>query len=148
MRKSKGMMEKLKGRFMIARWTPGDMVCITLEDADSGCVLAEIFADKAVFVDALFARGHCACEYDYYANCPVGMKREIKHEDVFVPRHEHHERAEVARAAIEPYEVDGWMSNGDDAVWNMHCRVDRPAPQGEKGDWRRVTFIRFVEAQT
>lgn len=143
------MRKRLKGRLTISKPTTNqdgpDVVRIRLIDQSSYCELIEVEMEKSAFADALFSLGNVPCDYELATDCPVGKKREVKDQLVFIPEHHHKDGPKTARAAIAPLETDGWRGRDDDAQ-NHHNRTQvKEPPKGKKGSWYHVTFIRFVD---
>jgi hypothetical protein len=86
----------------------------------------------------------------------IGKRREVKTEIVMVDARawDTEDQRAAAKKAIAEFEIDGWTGRVDDAL-NMHRRVgsgpkapEDTARDGVIGDAYRVSFIRFVEADS
>lgn len=122
-------MKDLKAKLCISRPRGGgiDYVQIEIVDAASHCIAASVKVGLTDFAEALFG---------LYG--VVGMVREHKTEIVTLPRHYAWEQREVAaRAAVGPFEVDGWKGQWADLL-NHHNRQPGAEPK------YRVRFERYV----
>lgn len=131
----------LKGKVSINRTSSNykdDYITIELTDDSSGCTVTNIEISMQEFALAVTGLSARPCEFEWYTNCPVGKRREIKTEIVEVPTYD---TREVASKYLKPYEIDGWIGYVSD-IGNMHRRV-----QSAKDGWSgfRVTFTRFVD---
>lgn len=109
---------------------------LELTDTTSGCILVDITVPLAEFSLALTGLGYQPCTFEYYADCPVGKRREVKTEVVVVPRFDRKDEKHY----IKPFEVDGWMGCTAD-IGNRNNYVAVPE---EDTDGYRVSFVRFV----
>lgn len=116
---------------------PGRPMSITIEDATSGCELVEVRMSLEEFAAAITGYAMRPAAGDYYQHCPVGKRREIKHEDIGVPRGWTFSNRDAAAKLIMPFEVDGWNGYADDLL-NHHRHVS--------ANKYRVLFTRFVDA--
>jgi hypothetical protein len=145
----------LPGKLSIARSRGGAdrndrPIHITLEDASSGVIAIEVRMALADFASALTGSGCCDCEYTVYDNRDIfGKKIETKAETIFIPDLPYgnthlDKRMELIRAAIRPYETEGWQGRDSDGE-NHHCWTAEPTPGGAKGHMTKISFRRFVE---
>lgn len=92
------------------------------------------------FTRAVTGESHVPCRFEL---CPqyVGLVREHKTVEVFVPDGEFSEREAVASRAVAVHETDGWAGRASDAM-NQHKLVEGRV---EGGTRYRVSFVRYVE---
>ena len=88
----------------------------------------------------------------------VGMQRELKHEEIWIPNRpfairdsESHLAVEARRIldeAMAPFEVDGWIPERYDACNTRNIIPKKVAPDGKAnhkdGNWYRVGCFRWV----
>jgi len=137
----------LPGKLTISRTSGGiddDSIRIELIDESSSCVLVEIRCSPETLGIALTGMGRNPCTFEFFVDCPVGKKREVKHEKVFVPNGPHAEKESRIAAALAPHEIDGWLGFAREAD-NPHRWVNRQEATKPDGHWYNVGFIRFVE---
>ncbi len=136
----------LKGSVTITRVRSNqedDFIEVRLEDKRSGITFATAKMTLADFALAVTSLGFVKCDLEVYGLDRVGMVRENKTEQVFVPQTYHRDR-ELAQKAISKFEVDGWSGRVEDAM-NTHRRVHgKQAPKGKNGEWYNVHFTRHV----
>jgi len=129
--------KRLKGRVSISRAHGHADTYIHFEIVDdlSGCIVAELEMTPEDFGNAVTGMSMQPCVLEYYADCPAGKRREVKHEVVPVPSAFDRKNA---KKFLKNFEVDGWIGSADD-IGNHHRYV-----AGKKG--YNVTFVRFVDA--
>ena len=129
-------MKKLAGKISIVRSSSGRESWIEIEvgDAVSGCRLVDVKMELETFAEALFGRGYCECQLEYFDQCPVGQRREVKTEVVDASGLDWRKDTNEAERVLAPFEVDGWKGTVDD-LYNHH--------RGPVNA-RRVGFVRFV----
>jgi hypothetical protein len=102
----------LKAKITISRFSGSSHGwMITIEDAISGTQCVDVRMSDQAFAQALGAQGYQSCELILRPKY-VGMTREIRHVKIaWEGRYDDH----AGRvAAMNPYEVDGWMGQPDD----------------------------------
>ena len=113
---------------------------IRLEDATSSVTFLEVRVELAPFAEALVGHAHQPCSFAVRHIEQVGKVRETKEERVPCTWQAHtspeHHLAQQ-RAALAPFEVEGWRGNPDD-LGNRH--------RGSAEHGYFVRFTRFVEA--
>jgi hypothetical protein len=140
-------VKTLPGQLTITRTMNGRddqfPITIRLTDGSSGVQAVEIHISLADFAETLTGLAHVPCEFEWNDTGTVGKVHEHKKEIVWIPRGA--ETDGVIAAALAPFEVDGWRAYRPGCT-NPHCVVGREPPgKGEKGDWYKVTFHRYVE---
>ena len=134
--------KKVKGQLTIGRVHSGTKIFIYIEviDKASGCMLTQIYVDPGEFSKAVTGLSMQLCEVEFYADCPAGKTREIKHELVKVPPKfnlkSEHERKEAAKKLLKPFEKGGWVGSASDLDNHYNFVSD-------VGGYK-VHFIRFV----
>lgn len=121
-------------------------IVIYVEDETSGCQFLELrlsLADYGLLVSGLSG---VECDGRVWLDAPIGKQRQVKEELVgwsncYFSTTE--KREEVARAALAPYEIDGWEGRMSD-LFNHHRRSKIVNKAGEES--YKVVFIRFVDA--
>ena len=121
-----------------SRTTCGDSVCIELTDESSGTRVVEVEMTVENFGNAITNLALQPCEFQWYPEAPVGKVRETKTEIIQMPEGASYakDREALAKAAIAPFEVDGWVGYWRDAL-NHHRHTD--------GTMYSVGFHRFVD---
>ena len=131
---------KYGGSLIITRWhgskPPFSGITIRLQDETSGTTCVEVEITAEALGNALVGSSLQPCKFEWYP-WNVGKVREHKVETISFEAKTHKTREEEAKAALVPYEVDGWKGSWRD-LGNPH--------NGSK-DGYRVGFIRFVDAQ-
>lgn len=134
-------VKRLSGRMRISRTQSNqedDYISLALTDVGSGVPFLNVKISLSAFADLLTNR-EAACDFELRWTDSVGMLREHKTENVFVPKSTWEHRKAVAEAALVPHEVDGWKGSVTDAM-NHHRRVTHD----DGGTTYLVGFTRFV----
>ena len=123
---------------------------ITVHDAASGVIAAELRMDTRDFLQSIARFGSSRCHFWVNGSKCVGAVLETKSDlvpfDFTVHKHpkdtdpDGYRTPEVAKA-LKPFEVDGWQGDVRD-MWNGHQR-DWNCDRGETFQW--VRFHRFVK---
>jgi hypothetical protein len=111
---------------------------VEITDKSSGIQFLHARVKYADFALALTGSG-AECEYELRGAENVGKTKEVKHEEVFVPKSDFGERKAVAKAAVEALESDGWTGYVKDAL-NHHRFIRRE----EGGSVYKVLYTRLV----
>lgn len=132
-------MKKLQGKITISRYTVGPNrsgITIRLEDETSGveCVEIELTVDALGL--AITGASCQPCEFELRPAF-VGKIREYKTEVIPFDLKNYNKQKAEAKAALKPYEIDGWTGNSNDLL-NHHRRIG--------ADSFRVAFHRYVDA--
>ena len=129
-----------QGRITISRPSYGDgrqKVEIRIGDESSGIEFLEIEIGLAEFAAAITGQGYVHCEYEARGLANIGKQRIIKTERVpYSPNGKHN--TDAHKAAVAPFEVDGWECNYLGEVGNPYRRAGDGA--------YHVTFIRSEDA--
>lgn len=138
----------IPGKISISRITSNieevDYLTLQLKDESSRVRFLEVRIPFTSFVMALTGMMEEPITFYLYHTEHIGKVRETKEETVLVPRHTYADRETIARLALEPYEVDGWVGYLPDALNHTHRTVER-APEGNR---MRVSFHRYVDPPT
>lgn len=119
---------------------PFRYIRLRLTDSVSGTTIADVDFSFEEFAKALMSStGQGIASWNTQN---LGKKRQVKTESVFVPKGEYKSRNERAKAAIAPFEVNGWRGYVNDAT-NHHRRESSTS----EGDWQTVSFTRFVDVE-
>lgn len=130
-----------QGRITITRPTYGDgrqKIAIRIDDESSGIEFLEIEIGLAEFAEAVTGHGHVPCEYDTRGLANIGKQRVVKTERVPYSFNGKYD-TEARKAAVAPFEVDGWECNYLGDVGNPYRRAGEGA--------YHVTFIRYEDAE-
>jgi hypothetical protein len=145
---------RITATIVTTRCSNGLMLTRIIDDA-SGEDVAEITMTADQFAAQLSGSvtPGISIEWQVLGLRMIGRRREVKMETVMVDGRVEDRRAAAIKAIAE-FEVDGWEGQVADAM-NPHHRLGRgpKAPEdtardGVIGDAYRVTFIRFVEADS
>lgn len=137
----------LEGKLTICRTTgpEGDYVSIYLEDEVSGTRFANANLSMEEYGRAITGLGHRPCQIEVRGLEHVGLVRERKHERVAVPGRSYgDDLADRARAAVAPYEVDGWQA----AMYQMLHSQGSIVSRGDDETTYNVLFERWVPRET
>ncbi len=99
----------------------GEFIDIQVNDEAAGVRAVTVRVSLADFAKALTGQGHIPATLEFNDSGLVGMVREYRKKAV--PSLEHlygDDRASRVRAALVPYEVDGWRGSDSD-MSNSHC---------------------------
>jgi hypothetical protein len=123
----------------------GRFIMLTLTDGDNLIRLAEIRMSVENFaLAAICSMGNMPCKFEIGNVDLIGARLEVKHEVVILDTaglaYNSDQRREAARAAIAPFEIDGWSARLDD-VLNHHNVVKS---EGVYISHVRVAFTRYV----
>ena len=134
------MNTMLKGNITISAPHGGGVDYIQIEFGDESSLTRFLRATLSYedFTRAVMGRGEIPCEFSLTAD-KVGLIRQHKEEEIFVPDGEFATRKKRATEAVKALEIDGWIGRGEDAL-NQHRLVKRKG----QGAWYRVTFVRHV----
>jgi hypothetical protein len=144
----------LQGKLTITRSMSGRddprPITIAIEDALSGITVIEAHVALSAFAEAVTGFGERPCELEWHpaAAALIGRRREHKRLEVPIPplpwsKQDEARRRVLIRAAIAPYEADGWRGRDSDAE-NGHNRVQgATGPRGESV--MRISFDRWVD---
>lgn len=136
----------MKGRIHISRPSYGsgkEAICIEVIDESSGVQFIELEMALADFTKAVTGQAHVDVEFELRGVDLVGMVRENKTEEVYMPDGDYDKREQRAARALKKQEVDGWKGRIDDCL-NMHKRIG--SHPKKKGSIYSVTFTRHVDA--
>ena len=104
-------MKKLKGTMRLSRVTTNtrdDYIAVELTDDGSGCRAVTAEVELSEFANLM--TNHLAeCVFHWNDSGNVGLLREWKEERVEVPSIDGSD--DEYRAALKPFEVDGWKGN-------------------------------------
>jgi hypothetical protein len=114
-----------------------DTIRIRLIDSLSQTVVTDIQTTPEQFAQAVFGTGFRPCTFELRTD-KVGLRKEVKTENVTWEQESTYTREASAREALRPFETDGWKGNLSDAL-NHHKR-------GPDGSYR-VTFERWVPVE-
>ena len=115
---------------------------IEVEDRSSGTTFLQLRIGYEGFARAVTGEGHVPCTFKLHPR-HVGLVREHKTVEVFIPAAAFSERETVARRAVLAREEDGWVGRVEDAM-NHHRRVEGRVEGGVR---YRVSFVRYVEGK-
>lgn len=130
---------KLKGTFSISGFS-GSSSGVRIEIADdiSRCRILVAELTHEALGQALCGSSMQPCEIELYNKAPFGMKAENKTE--FVPVKQFSPNPAQSKAALKPFEVDGWKARSGD-LGNHHHFVR--LKDGTEGFM--VVFFRHVK---
>jgi hypothetical protein len=135
----------LAGQLNICRPSGGQSdseIRIEVIDKSSGCVAFEIRVPAKEMMEALTGYGFRSCTFDINTSGVIGKTREHKTEMVPIPQDAPYgdKGKEVIKAALKPFEVNGWKGRASDAENTMH------RSRGVKDGFRmmEVTFERYI----
>lgn len=130
----------LTGEFRISRpYGDGcDYISVEITDKSSGIQFLHTRVKYADFALALTGSG-AECEYELRGAENVGKTKEVKHEEVFVPKSDFGKRRTAAMAAVKALESDGWIGRVSNAL-NHHRQVRNE----EGGTVYDVTYTRLA----
>jgi len=136
---------KLPGKISIQRrsGSDGHSFSVVIHDARSGVQFLDASVSLEDFAMALTGVAERSCDLSLRGLDVLGKLREIKHEIIEIPEKFRRTRLSDDAGAVDeivaPFEVDGWMCQSRNDLWNSHRR--------ERGTERyRVGFVRYVEA--
>ncbi len=134
-------MSNQKGRISINRPRNGDYICIEIRDESSGVEFVEVRIKYNEYAQLMTGLSGVRCEIITRGLHLVGMIREQKVVEVFVPDGDCATREDRARAATELHEGDGWKGNFRAAL-NHHNQIANK--RAGDGAWYKVDFVRHV----
>ncbi len=139
----------VQGKLTISRVSSNkadDCIQIRLAYARASITFAKATVSLVGFASAITGLGFVLCEIEVRGLDLIGKQREHKTEEIFIPgkSYDRKARGAIARKAIEPFEVDGWRGDDDDAN-NSHRWVRREPPKGKEGQWTMISFERWVD---
>lgn len=135
-------MQHLPGTISISRVSSNqepDYICVEIRDERAGVIVAMAKLPLENFAAAVTGLGHRPCELTFFDLSKVGMIRENKTETINFSVGILDARmrlSDEARAAMAPFEVDGWKGNPPDLA-NPHHRLSDGS--------HRVNFERWVQ---
>lgn len=135
----------MKGRININRMSGGgtpDEMRIEVIDASSRIHFLVAKCTPEAMMLALTGRGDVEIEFELVGAELIGSEQENKTEEVPFDCYKGRNDSARKRAALKPFEVDGWKARVED-LDNGHCRVDKSNPPRQK-----VVFHRWVNAKT
>ncbi len=127
---------KYQGKLTISRYTGGEKgsgITIRVTDELSGTEFIEIEITAEVLGNCITGLSYQPCEFELRA-ANVGKTHEHKTEIIPFTVKDYSKREAEARAAMKPYEVDGWKGS-----WSDMCNHHNSTKAGQ-----RVTFHRYV----
>jgi len=135
------------GKITISRFSSTNTIQIQITDSTSGIEFLRVELDAESLGLALTGLGYQTCHFHTNGLDKIGKHRETKTEVVFVPTpksYQADDRATAAKAAIAPYEVDGWIGYVADAMNPHKSSRYKDGVAAEGGQWYTVSFARFV----
>lgn len=115
-------------------------VWICIEDKDACVQILEMEMNMKDFAMAITGRGNTPMKFHLSDTSKVGMKHEVKNENVTFTYKNGTISKEEINKAIHKYEVDGWVGNRKDAK-NYHNQLSHSASLTTY----KISFHRWVE---